>query len=289
MESLGYTYFTLEEYLNSDVVHFCTISGDFYENKLIRAFIKQIVPDYAEQFANGTIIFTEAQSLEMGGRLMGLLRPRLAQIKEWDGVYPHKKNRSSVYRITIFGKKYQLGRRREEHEEISALWTLVDFFYTALRENKPACIWDADHPKKYGGVFNKYIDKVLFAFIKYEIGERVDVYPLRPSTSAEPDFRADVDKGEQRCYIATRFLPMGERLTWGMEADLEAFNAYKVGTPFYLLLGLGTDESAPEALYLIPLEKVTGATLERSSLAPYAIPLGQLVHRAQLWGQLLDE
>ena len=205
------------------------------------------------------------------------------------GVYPLAKNSKWVRRVTVFNKTYQLAFRREEEEEILRLCSLFNFFYTALRENKSACIWDEEHPKRYGGVFNKYIKKNLFAFIKYEIGERVDVYLLRPSISAEPDFRAEFDKGEQRCYIATRFLPMGERFTWGMEADLEAFNAYKVGTPFYLLLGLGADESAPEALYLIPLEKVAGATLERSSLAPYAIPLGQLVHREQLWGQLLDE
>ena len=89
MDDLSYGYNTLEEYLYEGKRARISTAGDVFPNRWIRAFIKRIVPDYAEQYANGTIVFTEAQSLEMSGRLMGLLRPRLAQIKEWDGESIH--------------------------------------------------------------------------------------------------------------------------------------------------------------------------------------------------------
>jgi hypothetical protein len=287
MESVHYAFNTLEEYLlnGGGDSKFSTMGGYTYRSQLTHVFVKQIVPDYAEQFANGTIVLTEAQSLEMGGRLMGLLRPRLAQIKAWDEIPLNTKQRHKLRTITIFDKKYLLNINRDEHEEIMDLWLLVKFFYDALHEHKTACIWNGEHFMWYGSVFNKYIKKNLFAFAKYKIDERVSAIPLRPSTSAEPDFRAKFDAGEELCYIATRFLPMGEQLTWGIAADLDVFKAYEAGTPFYLLLGVGADETAPEVLYLIPLEKVMSITLERASLAPYALPLGQLVHREQLWGK----
>ncbi|MBD0289323.1 MAG: hypothetical protein ICV79_28485 [Flavisolibacter sp.] len=159
-----------------------------------------------------------------------------------------------------------------------------------LTKGVQAMIDEATTPQsfKMGEQFENYVRMSLFVDSYYDILERTHNYKTNQDyvqSSLKPDFTFRDKWTKKEFYVEAKFRTglYNNKIVWCKDQQLERYQSYNKGKPFFLILGIGGNPKHPEFLSLIPLAQARYTGLFTSHVEKFEIQPDKPITSKTLW------